>query len=35
MNAYEILSIVLEFLAIIVPLFIAWIEAHEKSNHEK
>lgn len=36
MTPYEILSIMLEFLAIITSLFIALVMlAHEKSNHEK
>ncbi|WP_290139030.1 hypothetical protein [uncultured Dubosiella sp.] len=36
MTPFEILSIVLDFLGIITPVFIAFILlAHEKSDHEK
>ena len=36
MTPYEIISIVLDFLGVLTPVFIAFILlAHEKSDHEK
>ncbi len=36
MTPYEIISIVLDFLGVLTPVFIAFILlVHEKSNHEK